>query len=155
MNSMTPQNEDPLMSTNQQQGFSLIEVMIVVAIIGIIAAFAIPAYQDYVDNARRADAQSALIQARMDQERFRATCRQYATGYAGTSNDCTPPTYTLGGSGLSAEEMYNITFTNVSATSFTATATPVSGGLAEGDTACASMTITHDGTKQPDVCWGR
>jgi type IV pilus assembly protein PilE len=146
------------MPSKPQQGFSLIEVMIVVAIIGIIAAFAIPAYQDYVDRARRSDAHSALVQGRMDQERFRANCRQYATGYAGTSNVCNPGggTYTLGGNGLSSEGIYNITFTNVSATSFTATATPVTGGLAAGDTTCASITIDQDGNKSsssPGECW--
>lgn len=55
-----------------QQGFSLIELMIVVAVIGILAAVAYPAYQDYVIRAKRADAMNALSKVRIEQEKYRA-----------------------------------------------------------------------------------
>jgi type IV pilus assembly protein PilE len=61
-----------------QKGFTLIELMIVVAIIGILAAIAYPAYQDYVIQAKRSDAMNSLSQARIDQEKFRANNTEFA-----------------------------------------------------------------------------
>ena len=55
-----------------QKGFSLIELMIVVAVIGILAAVAYPAYQDYVIRSKRADAMNALSSIRIAQEKHRA-----------------------------------------------------------------------------------
>lgn len=52
------------------QGFTLIEMMIVVAIIGIVAAFAYPAYQDYVLKGRRAEGRAALMEFMHQQERY-------------------------------------------------------------------------------------
>ena len=55
-----------------QKGFSLIELMIVVAVIGILAAVAYPAYQDYVIRSKRGDAMNALAAVRIAQEKYRA-----------------------------------------------------------------------------------
>lgn len=59
------------------QGFSLLEMMIVVAIIGILAAIAIPNYQSYQDRARRADAQADLVELAQWLERFRINNNTY------------------------------------------------------------------------------
>jgi len=63
-----------------QQGFSLIELMIVVAVIGILAAVAYPAYQDYVIRAKRGDAMNALASLRIAQEKYRANNSSFAGG---------------------------------------------------------------------------
>lgn len=55
---------------HKEAGFSLVELMIIVAITGILAAVAIPAYTNYVNRAKQAEAISALMTAKMDQEVF-------------------------------------------------------------------------------------
>ncbi|MES1938937.1 type IV pilus biogenesis protein PilE [Salinisphaera sp. T5B8] len=60
------------------KGFTLIELMITVAIVGILAAIAYPSYLDQVRQSRRADAQSALLQAANRQERYFTTQYTYA-----------------------------------------------------------------------------
>ncbi|MFT5173347.1 MAG: type IV pilus assembly protein PilE [Gammaproteobacteria bacterium] len=65
--------------SHPQRGFTLIELMIVVAIVGIIAAVALPAYSDYSRNAKRADAHEGLGHMAQRQERFFTDNNRYAT----------------------------------------------------------------------------
>lgn len=67
-----------------RNGFTLIELMIVVVIIGILAAIAYPSYQNYSRSTRRSDAQTALLQVANQQERFFTECNWYATTLSGT-----------------------------------------------------------------------
>ncbi|MES1933455.1 type IV pilus biogenesis protein PilE [Salinisphaera shabanensis T35B1] len=67
------------MTMKKLAGFTLIELMITVAIVGILAAIAYPSYLNQVRQSRRADAQSALLQAANRQERFFTTQYSYAT----------------------------------------------------------------------------
>ncbi len=71
-----------------QSGFTLIELMITVAIIGILAAIAYPSYQNYTKQTRRSDAQIALTQAANQQERFFTECNWYAQTLHGSSRSC-------------------------------------------------------------------
>lgn len=78
------------MKTNK--GFTLIELMIVVAVIAIIAAIALPAYSDYVTRSKRADGKAGLLAMQLAQEKYRANNTEYAStaailGFATTSPD--------------------------------------------------------------------
>src|SRR5690554_8105325 len=68
--------------TRRPHGFTLIEVMIVVAIIGILAAVALPSYREHVLRGNRAEGQAMLVAAAARQERYRAQNGAYATSVA-------------------------------------------------------------------------
>lgn len=68
-----------MMMYRNVRAFTLIELMIVVAIIGILAAIAYPAYDSYIRNAQRADGMAALIEMQLAQERFRVNNPTYGT----------------------------------------------------------------------------
>ncbi len=73
------------------RGFTLVEVMVTVAIIAILASVAIPAYQDQIRKARRSDGQSLLLDIAQQQERFLTANSTYTQnmndlGYAGSSS---------------------------------------------------------------------
>ena len=65
-----------------QKGVTLLEVMIVVTIVGILAAVAIPAYNDYITRSRRSDAFTALETVRAAQEMYRAERGGYGVSFA-------------------------------------------------------------------------
>ncbi|MFC7092696.1 type IV pilin protein [Jeongeupia naejangsanensis] len=104
--------------------------MIVVAIIGILAAIALPNYQDYVRKSRRADAYSALSKIQHDMERFRLNCPFYPQNL-GSSNTCgaNSGASTLGGysSTSSPDGYYTLSLSSSSSTGYSANATAVSG----------------------------
>ncbi|MCP4995976.1 MAG: type IV pilin protein [Gammaproteobacteria bacterium] len=87
----------------QMRGFTLIELMIVVAVIGILSAIAYPSYMDSVRKSRRTDGQSALLDAAQKMEVFYARNATYTT----TEADLNPPL-----SGVSPEGYYDINIQN-------------------------------------------
>ncbi len=62
-----------------QSAFSLLELMIMIAIIGIIASWAIPSYQQFILASHRSDAKSGLLKLQLEQEKWRTTHQSYAT----------------------------------------------------------------------------
>lgn len=81
------------MNTNakRQAGFTIIELMIVVAILGILAAVALVAYQQYVQRAHDSEATSVLADIRLKQEAYRATFHRYASVDAQDWTPSSPP----------------------------------------------------------------
>lgn len=141
------------MFTNRKNnGFTLVELMIALVIVAILAAIALPSYQDSVLKAKRADAKDILLRIAQTQERHFTQWARYASnlsGGAGATN-----------LGLTADDLesqggdYNVTLTNPGATTYTLVATPN-----HADADCGNLTLTQDGERDvtgssaPEDCW--
>ena len=119
------------------KGFTLMELLLVIAIIGILAAIALPSYQSYTQKSRRTDAMAALSSLQMQMEKFRGSCTLYPNAVANADN-CAGRTIKF--SGTSDEGYYNISIAAATANSYTIEAAPT--GVQAGDTKCAPMRIT-------------
>lgn len=123
-----------------ERGFTLIELMIVVAVVGILAAIAIPSYQDSVRKSRRAQAKADIVEYAQMAERWFTVNNSYA-GFTVPPDRETP--------------QYGIVV-NAAATSFTITATPEDGQVKDR---CGTLTINHAGVKTHSTevpvkeCW--
>jgi type IV pilus assembly protein PilE len=132
-------------------GFTLIELMVVVAVIAILASIALPSYQESVRKSRRAQAKADLVEYAQLAERFRTVNNRYA-GFA------LPVVVSPRESGATAR--YNLTFTpGPGQATFILEATPAPGGGQEADR-CHTLSINQAGKKearggvaQSNECW--
>ena len=126
------------------RGFTLIELMITVAIIGIIATIAYPSYQDHVMRTRRADAKTALLTLQQAQEKFRANCIEYADNLVTAGNrvcNTGTSTFSVEHGDESSQGFYDLSTTGT-ATTYTITATHK--GVQANDTNCKTMSVDQD-----------
>jgi type IV pilus assembly protein PilE len=127
-----------LMASNR--GFTLIELLIVVAVLAILAAVAIPSYNDQVRKTRRATAKTELLDVVQLKERFHTMNGTYVDSPCGTDTD-----------------FYTITCPTNTATAFTVLATAVGDQLT--DTKCLNLSInqqgvrTESGSGTVEQCW--
>ena len=142
-----------------QRGMTLIELMIVVAIVAIIMAFAYPSYERYVVRSKRAVAQNALLQVADRQQQFFMDNKSFAANATNLGFPANPYVVDDQGSSTVATDpdaVYSISLSNVAATTWTATAAPLNGQSSR-DTECGSLSITQAGTKgktgSGDNCW--
>lgn len=112
--------------------------MIVVAVIGILAALALPSFMDSVRKGRRSDAFAALSAVQQAQERWRSNHTAYTTRLT-EAPDASPAG--LGLSTASAKGLYTITIEQSSSTLYTAAASAVSGTTQASDTNCTTMRL--------------
>lgn len=132
------------MKNKQIQGFTLIELMITVVIVGVIAAIAYPLYTDYVLSSRRAVAHKALteLSSRMQRHWQNRIPRSYPSTVA-----------SVGMSTNTEGNHYTLSIASASTTSFTVQATAVGSSPQINDTGCTTMTLSATGAKSPANCW--
>jgi type IV pilus assembly protein PilE len=139
------------MKKTNQAGFTLIELMITVAVIGILAAIAYPSYTQYVQRAARAEARALLLENAQFLERNYTTSNRYDQTSGGTAITL-PRTQ----SPVSGTAKYNLTLSAVAAQSYTLSAAPT--GSMTGD-ACGTLTLTNAGVQGAGGavadCWGK
>ena len=126
------------------RGFTLIELMIVVAVIGILAAIAYPSYTEYVRKARRATAESALMDLASKQQTYLLSRRTYTNSIADLGY-ATPAELT---------GHYTITIPAFTATTFTVQAEPIGTQSSKGE---QTLSVNHLGEKSPAASgyWGK
>jgi type IV pilus assembly protein PilE len=126
----------------QNRGFTLIELVIVVAIVGILSAIAMPMYRDYVVRANRTEAKTALAEVALAQERYYSVNNQYSTTIASLGT-----VMSLGNNGLTENGFYSISITAPNpAAGYTLNATPQSKAGQDTDK-CNILTLTSTGSK--------
>jgi len=142
-----------------QRGLSLIELMVVVAIVAIISAFAYPSYERYVIKTKRSIAQNALLQIADRQQQFFMDNKRFAADLTDLGFGANPHVVDDDGNATVAGDskaVYSLSLSNVTATTWTLTAAPLQGQLSR-DTYCGSLSITQAGTKGKsgayDKCW--
>ena len=151
----------------RQRGFTLIELMIAVAIVAILGAVAFPAFMDSMRKSRRAEAFTALSAVQLAQERHRSNRAEF-------TNDLTslvtadPPG--LGLSTTTPSGYYTIAVSGASATGYIASASAVAGTSQANDGNCARLAVEVNGARvryascascstfsfaESDTCWKR
>lgn len=126
-------------SITNQSGFSMIELLIVVAIIGILSAIAYPSYVKHMEKTRRADAQLSLLNAAQVMERCKATQYSYVGCEANVDTATTQDYYTIAVTPAATASTYTIV------------ATPK--GAQASDTDCPTMSLNQLSQQLPVDCW--
>ena len=148
-----------IQQARRQRGVTMLELLIVVAIIAIVSAFGYPSYMRYVVNAKRTAATSALLQIADRQQQFFMDNKSYAADLTDLGFAANP--WVISDEGMSAaagdaDAVYSIALSNVAAMTYTITAAPLHAQL-DRDTYCGSLTLNQAGVRGNsaggDDCW--
>jgi len=127
------------------KGFTLIELMIAVAIVGILASVAVPSYLSYIRKGHRSEAQGALVALANAMEQWRLQNGTYLGAAAGGANTGAPTIFSTVVPISGGTTTYNLTI-DATATTYTLTATAVGSQASDGN-----LTLTSTGTKTCSV----
>lgn len=139
------------MTRKRARGFTLLEILIVVTIVGILAAIVLPSYQNQIRKSRRGAAESHLMDIAARQQQYLMDNRQYAADLA-TLGMTTPSDvsafYTINACDNTAPAVCAVAGTPPT---FTVTATPT--GSQALDLGGVKLTINNSGAKSPSTAW--
>jgi type IV pilus assembly protein PilE len=148
----------------RQGGFTIVELLIAVVIVGVLAAVALPSFFNQIRKGRRSEAFAALAAVQQAQEKWRSSNPQYATN---TQLTAAPPDG-LGLTSGTPTGYYTVVLGSTSDTAYTATATAVSGTSQGNDDGCQVLSVRMQGGNlsygsgsssadyaDPKRCWAR
>ena len=131
-------------SKRVQRGVTLIELVVVIMIVGILAAVAVPSYRNYVIRSQRSDAKDALLALATQLEKHYLQCNDYGNTL-GVAPNCVGRV--VQGANASENGWYTLAIFAPDATGFTATATAVAGKNQAQDLDCVSFSVTDRGVR--------
>jgi type IV pilus assembly protein PilE len=144
-------------------GVTAIELAIVLAIVGVLAGLAVPAWRDHVLRANRGEARAALLSLATAEEKFYLQCNEYTSALdAAAATACSPGNLRF--PAASERGYYTLAVTSADASGWTATATAVSTRTQYQDTRCRTFQLTSTGAKtarssansaNDSECWNR
>lgn len=133
----------------RQRGVTMLELLIVVAIIAIVSAFGYPSYMRYVVNTKRTAGTSALLQVADRQQHFFMDNKSYADDLTDLGFAADPWVITEEGMTTAAgngDAVYSLSLSGVAATTYTITAAPLHAQL-DRDGECGSLTLNQAGVR--------
>ena len=134
------------MQNERPRGMSLVELLVVLAIVGGLASLALPSYRSYVLRAGRVEARTALLSLAAAQEKFYLKCRTYAAAVdAAQPESCSPARLRF--AATTERGYYAIGVTSADTEAWVATATRNAGTAQRRDAACRVFELTSSGTK--------
>lgn len=138
-----------IMNNKKKRGMTLVELVIVLAIVAILASVALPSWNSQVQKMRRADARDTLILVQVEQIKYRADNGRYAPSMSALG---------LGTYNSSARDYYNVSIVSSSATTFVANAAPNANRGQDNDL-CGTFAVDQSGPNESGVyapiseCW--
>jgi type IV pilus assembly protein PilE len=129
------------------RGFTIIELMVAVVVVGLLVALALPSFLDSFRKSRRAEAFTAIAAVQQAQERWRSNNTSYASNLTAPPNATPPDPRGLGLAATTPRGLYGISLSGTGATGYTVVAEAVSGSSQASDAACRKLAVRVTGAQ--------